>query len=117
MLAKFLIVAVLAQPIFAVPAPPPPNDSCDDGPPDPPGPSVPPHGPGGPGGPGNPGGPDGPDHPGGPGSPKPWGFFTNNTIYQPVGSEVSTYPRYAELEDSTILATTSLIGHTPGYFP
>lgn len=114
MLVKFLLAALLAQPILAVPAgiqqtskraPPPPDDACEDGPPVLPGPPGPPGGPGGPGG------------PGAPGAPKPWGFFTNNTIYQPVGSEASTYPRYAELEDNTILATASLMGHTPGYFP
>jgi len=52
-----------------------------------------------------------------PHKPKPWGFFTNNTIYQTTGSETITYPRYAELADGTILATASLSGHTPSYFP
>ncbi|TPX18592.1 uncharacterized protein E0L32_002449 [Thyridium curvatum] len=49
--------------------------------------------------------------------PRPWGFFTNNTIYQPTGRESLTYPRYTQLEDGTILATASLSGHTPAYFP
>ncbi|KAH6085668.1 hypothetical protein HBI67_003430 [Parastagonospora nodorum] len=49
--------------------------------------------------------------------PKPWGFFTNNTIYQTTGVEGITYPRFVELDDGTILATGSLLGHTPGYFP
>ncbi|KAH8588724.1 Sialidase [Bisporella sp. PMI_857] len=49
--------------------------------------------------------------------PTPWGFFTNNTIYQTTGSESITYPRYTELEDGTIIATASLTGHSPGYFP
>ncbi|KAI1853937.1 hypothetical protein JX265_012622 [Neoarthrinium moseri] len=46
-----------------------------------------------------------------------WGFFTNNTIYQTTGNESITYPRYVELRDGTILATASLTGHSPGYFP
>ncbi|KAK8080252.1 glycoside hydrolase family 93 protein [Apiospora hydei] len=50
--------------------------------------------------------------------PEPWGFFTNNTIYQTTGRESITYPRYAALEDGTILATASLSGQGgPGYFP
>jgi hypothetical protein len=49
--------------------------------------------------------------------PKPWGFFTNNTIYQTTGPESITYPRFVELTDGTIIATASLSGHTPGYFP
>ncbi|KAK6852966.1 hypothetical protein PG995_011517 [Apiospora arundinis] len=53
-----------------------------------------------------------------PQKPKPWGFFTNNTIYQTTGREAITYPRYAELEDGTILATASLSGQGGrGYFP
>ncbi|KAL6153444.1 hypothetical protein ACJQWK_11372 [Exserohilum turcicum] len=50
-------------------------------------------------------------------TPQPWGFFVNNTIYQTTSQESITYPRYTELADGTILATASLIGHTPGYFP
>jgi hypothetical protein len=49
--------------------------------------------------------------------PKPWGFFTNNTIYQTTGPESITYPRFVELTDGTIIATASLSGHQPGYFP
>ncbi|RYP28379.1 hypothetical protein DL767_007251 [Monosporascus sp. MG133] len=49
--------------------------------------------------------------------PRPFGFFVNNTIYQPSGSESITYPRYTELRDGTILATASLFGHNPAYFP
>lgn len=49
--------------------------------------------------------------------PEPWSFFANNTIYQPSGNESVTYPRYIELTDGTIIATTSLSGHQPGYFP
>ncbi|KAH6914097.1 Sialidase [Coprinopsis sp. MPI-PUGE-AT-0042] len=52
-----------------------------------------------------------------PQAPKPWGFFTNNTIYQTTGSESITYPRFVELTDGTIIATASLSGHSPGYFP
>lgn len=49
--------------------------------------------------------------------PQPWGYFTNNTIYQTTGSESITYPRFTELMDGTIIATASLSGHQPGYFP
>lgn len=49
--------------------------------------------------------------------PTPYGYFTNNTIYQPVGKESVTYPRYVELADGTTIATTSFSGHTPPYFP
>ncbi|KAF1944298.1 neuraminidase [Clathrospora elynae] len=49
--------------------------------------------------------------------PQPWGYFTNNTIYQTSGNESITYPRFVELQDGTIIATASLTGHTPGYFP
>jgi hypothetical protein len=52
-----------------------------------------------------------------PDDPKPWGFFVNNTIWQPTGSKSVSYPRYTELEDGTILATTALSGVNPGYFP
>ncbi|KAK3633265.1 hypothetical protein LTR56_002508 [Elasticomyces elasticus] len=50
-------------------------------------------------------------------SPQPWGYFVNSTIYQPTGNEGLFYPRYTELEDGTILATTSLSGPVPDYFP
>jgi len=49
--------------------------------------------------------------------PKPWGFFVNNTIYQPTGNQSVFYPRFTELQDGTILATTSLSGVSPSYFP
>jgi hypothetical protein len=49
--------------------------------------------------------------------PRPWGYFTNNTIYQTTGNESITYPRYTELQDGTIIATASLSGHDPNYFP
>jgi hypothetical protein len=49
--------------------------------------------------------------------PRPWGYFTNNTIYQTTGNESITYPRYTELQDGTIIATSSLSGHDPNYFP
>ncbi|KAL5376270.1 hypothetical protein DPSP01_010620 [Paraphaeosphaeria sporulosa] len=52
-----------------------------------------------------------------PKGPQPWGYFTNNTIYQTTGNESVTYPRYVELKCGTILATTSLSGHSPNYFP
>ncbi|KAK3646419.1 hypothetical protein LTR56_008517 [Elasticomyces elasticus] len=50
-------------------------------------------------------------------SPQPWGYFVNSTIYQPTGNEGLFYPRFTELEDGTILATTSLSGPVPDYFP
>ncbi|KAJ6201984.1 Sialidase [Bipolaris maydis] len=50
-------------------------------------------------------------------NPKPWGFFVNNTIYQTTGRESITYPRYTELQDGTIIATASLSGNSPNYFP
>ena len=49
--------------------------------------------------------------------PQPFGYFNNNTIYQTSGDESITYPRYVELTDGTIIATASLMGHSPGYFP
>jgi len=50
-------------------------------------------------------------------TPQPWGYFNNNTIYQTSGNESITYPRYVELTDGTIIATASLMGHSPGFFP
>ncbi|KAK2784590.1 hypothetical protein FQN53_008417 [Emmonsiellopsis sp. PD_33] len=52
-----------------------------------------------------------------PHKPKPFGFFTNNTIYQPEEGESVTYPRFTELCDGTILATTSFSGNDPEFFP
>jgi len=49
--------------------------------------------------------------------PQPFGFFVNNTIYQPVGNETVTYPRYVELTDGTLIATTSIFGRDPASFP
>jgi hypothetical protein len=49
--------------------------------------------------------------------PQPFGFFTNNTIFQPTGNQSVTYPRYVELTDGTLLATTMLSGPQPAYFP
>lgn len=49
--------------------------------------------------------------------PEPWSFFVNNTIYQPTGNQSVTYPRFTELQDGTILATTSFSGPIPPYFP
>ena len=48
---------------------------------------------------------------------EPWGFFVNNTIYQPTHNQSVFYPRFVELQDGTILATTSLAGVSPPYFP
>jgi len=52
-----------------------------------------------------------------PTGPQPWGYFTNNTIWQPPGKLSVSYPRYTELDDGTILATSALSGVNPGYFP
>ncbi len=52
-----------------------------------------------------------------PPDPQPFGYFVNNTIYQPSKNESLTYPRYTELSNGTILATASLSGHHPAYFP
>ena len=49
--------------------------------------------------------------------PEPFGFFVNNTIYQPTGNQSVTYPRFTELQDGTIIATTSFSGPVPAYFP
>ncbi|KAK1751937.1 Sialidase [Echria macrotheca] len=49
--------------------------------------------------------------------PQPWGFFANNTIYTPTGTESVTYPRHVELEDGTLLATVSRSGRSPAAFP
>ena len=49
--------------------------------------------------------------------PRPFSHFVNNTIYQPTGNQSITYPRYVELTDGTILATSSLSGPSPAYFP
>lgn len=49
--------------------------------------------------------------------PDPWSFFINNTIYQPTLNQSVFYPRFTELQDGTILATTSLLGVNPSYFP
>lgn len=43
----------------------------------------------------------------------PWGFFVNNTILETSGNVHATYPRYIELEDGTILATTALSNYFP----
>ncbi len=48
--------------------------------------------------------------------PQPWGRFVNNTIYQPIGNESVTYPRYVEMTNGTIFATTSVFNGT-GVFP
>jgi len=48
---------------------------------------------------------------------RPYSYFVNNTIYQTTGKESITYPRYTELADGTIIATSALGGHNPDYFP
>ncbi|KAK5112100.1 hypothetical protein LTR62_004442 [Meristemomyces frigidus] len=47
--------------------------------------------------------------------PQPWSYFVNSTIFAPNFGLF--YPRYAELQDGTILATSSLSGPQPDYFP
>jgi hypothetical protein len=49
--------------------------------------------------------------------PQPWGFFTNNTILETSGDYSVTYPRFVELNDGTILATTAYSGADIPYFP
>jgi hypothetical protein len=48
---------------------------------------------------------------------KPWGFFTNNTILTTSGSASVSYPRFTELANGSILATTAYRGPNPPYFP
>jgi hypothetical protein len=50
-------------------------------------------------------------------APEPFGFFVNNTIFKPGDRETVTYPRFVELQDGTILATTAYSGPQPPYFP
>ncbi|CZS88416.1 related to BNR/Asp-box repeat domain protein [Rhynchosporium agropyri] len=51
-------------------------------------------------------------------APKPFGLFNHSIIHAPVGKEQMTYPRYAELADGTLLATTWLEQGTGGkHFP
>jgi hypothetical protein len=50
--------------------------------------------------------------------PSPFGYFSNNTIFDLSGTNGTvSYPRYTELQDGTILATTAYNGPRPGYFP
>ena len=48
---------------------------------------------------------------------EPFSFVPRNVIYQPTGRESVQYSRYAQLLDGTILATVSLTGHYPAFFP
>jgi hypothetical protein len=51
-------------------------------------------------------------------APQPFSFFVNNTILTTSGGFSASYPRYTELDDGTILATTAGGGGTsPGTFP
>ena len=50
-------------------------------------------------------------------SVEPFSFVPRNVIYQPTGRESVQYSRYAQLLDGTILATVSLNGHSPAFFP
>ncbi|EFQ26000.1 hypothetical protein CGRA01v4_14417 [Colletotrichum graminicola] len=50
-------------------------------------------------------------------APSAFGFFVNNTIHEPLGNGSFFYPRYTELQDGTILATASITGHSPAFFP
>jgi hypothetical protein len=49
--------------------------------------------------------------------PQPWGLFTQNVIYQPPTGQNIEYPRYVELTDGTLLATATLSGFSPQFFP
>ncbi|KAF4853385.1 hypothetical protein CGCSCA4_v002511 [Colletotrichum siamense] len=50
-------------------------------------------------------------------SPQPFGFFDNNVIYQPEDGKSALYPRFVELEDGTLLVTSSLSGYSAPFFP
>jgi hypothetical protein len=51
-------------------------------------------------------------------APAPFGFFTNNTIFPTAGTNGSvSYPRFTQLENGDIVATTAYSGPRPGYFP
>ncbi|KAK2038584.1 Oligoxyloglucan reducing end-specific cellobiohydrolase [Colletotrichum somersetense] len=50
-------------------------------------------------------------------APLAFGFFVNNTIQQPAGNGSFFYPRYTEVQDGTILATATLTGYNPSFFP
>ncbi|ORX39590.1 Sialidase [Kockovaella imperatae] len=47
----------------------------------------------------------------------PWGYFTNNTIMTTSGNASVSYPRFTELQNGSILATTAYRGPQPPYFP
>ncbi|KAK0709375.1 Sialidase [Lasiosphaeria miniovina] len=48
----------------------------------------------------------------------PWSLFTDKVVFDGRAQNLSaSYPRLAELEDGTLLATTGLFGATPAFFP
>ncbi|KAH8799163.1 Sialidase, partial [Xylogone sp. PMI_703] len=49
--------------------------------------------------------------------PQPWGLFNQNVIYQPPVGQNIEYPRYVQLQDGTLLATATLSGFNPQFFP
>ncbi|OQO00921.1 hypothetical protein B0A48_13610 [Cryoendolithus antarcticus] len=106
MLFSLLASAALAQVSFAHPPGKPPGHGGPPG-----------HGPPGHGPPPPPPAPLAPPAPVNGSAPQPWGYFNNVTIYQPKGKESITYPRFVELEDETIIATSALSGNNPNYFP
>ena len=50
-------------------------------------------------------------------SPEAFGLFARNTIYNPPTGQRAMYPRHVELEDGTLLVTSSLTGVNPASFP
>lgn len=49
--------------------------------------------------------------------PQPFGLFDNNVIYQPEDGKSALYPRFVELQDGTLLVTSSLSGYSTLFFP
>ena len=48
---------------------------------------------------------------------QPWGLMDNHDIYSPARPSVAVYPRIAELDDGTLLVTSSLTAQSPAFFP
>jgi hypothetical protein len=44
-------------------------------------------------------------------------ILDDHTIYQPVSGQRALYPRYTELQDGTLLATSTVTGFQPAKFP
>jgi hypothetical protein len=48
---------------------------------------------------------------------EPFGVFSQNHIYDPPAGDAAVYPRLVELQDGTLLVTSSLTGYSPPFFP